>query len=192
MNPHVIDLDHALFAVLGDGGRRMIDLRMGFDDFANGLVFAQPGAAMIHTGIATGKVYVTVEVRDTAPTVEVDDWDEVAAVAIPDLAGPVQVGGIGEDGYLMVPLSHPGDYRMLVQVRGRDLNYDGVAFEPEELYALTLWPAPLEPETVFKATDECGASWRLSFERDRRRRAGQATPRPTPPQSPPQPTQPRA
>ncbi|GAA1841040.1 hypothetical protein GCM10009836_20470 [Pseudonocardia ailaonensis] len=47
---------------------------------ANGLVEQSvPGAVVVQTGVASGEVSVTVEVRDAAPaSPDVGDWDEVA------------------------------------------------------------------------------------------------------------------
>ncbi|MEU2726066.1 hypothetical protein [Streptomyces smyrnaeus] len=54
----------------------------------------------------------------------------------------------------------PGSYRVRVHARGRDIAPDGVAEEPVEDYLLIVWPAPPEPDTVHKQTDNFGAEWR--------------------------------
>ncbi len=54
----------------------------------------------------------------------------------------------------------PGSYRVRVHARGRDTAPDGVAEEPLEDYLLTVWPAPPRSDTVYKQTDEYGATWR--------------------------------
>ncbi|WP_262705051.1 MULTISPECIES: hypothetical protein [Streptomyces] len=132
----------------------------------NGLVFTNmPGVTVVVTGIATGDVNVTVEVRRDAPRhVELDTWDEVVDQSLTAPTGNVRVRGLADDPPdlpLLTPYG-PGTYRVRVHARGRDTAPDGATFEPVEDYRIIIWSAPQVTDTVHKQTDAVGSSWRRS------------------------------
>jgi hypothetical protein len=130
----------------------------------NGLIAVQPGAAVIFTGIHTGVVAVSIEVRDVRPEqVDGTGWDDVVEVSLEAIGGRVLVVGPFADTGDVLPVltpAGPGHYRVRVHVRGRDTAVDGVAFEPFEEYLIIVWPDRPAPDTVHKQTDGYGASVR--------------------------------
>jgi hypothetical protein len=132
----------------------------------NGLIVAQPGIAVIFTGIHTGKVAVSVEVRDQAPEVTTTGWDEVVEVAMEAITGRVVVTGAGADAPEHLPVltqAGPGHYRVRVHARGRDTAVDLVAVEPVEDYLIVVWPGRPAPETSYRQTDQYGATLRQAI-----------------------------
>lgn len=128
----------------------------------NRLVDVYEGAAVVSTGIHTGVVAVTTEVRPgPPPTVEVDEWDEVVEVSLDVPGGDARLALLDSvpDTYPCLTPAGPGTYRLRAHARGRDTAIDGVAFEPFEHYLLALWPAPAAATAVHKETDRYGAGW---------------------------------
>lgn len=131
----------------------------------NGLVDGLPGAAIIHTGISSGPVNVMIEKTPEPKPVETAGWDEVVDVSIEIGNDGLRVSALMDDvpdSLSMLTLPSAGTYRIRVHARGRDTNTDLAVLEPCEDYLIQVWPAPLEPETVHKQTDRCGANIRLS------------------------------
>ncbi|WP_116022272.1 hypothetical protein [Thermomonospora umbrina] len=154
-------------------------------DRSNGLIDAQPGGvAIVFTGVHTGEVDVTLDVRDRPPpSADTDTWDDVVEVSLHAPEGQVRVSSVGaetEDEHLLpvATPAGPGDYRIRVHARGRDGDpaaeatefdfgdedddYDG-ALEDDgttEEYLVMVWPAPTAPTTVHKQTDAYGAALR--------------------------------
>jgi hypothetical protein len=56
----------------------------------------------------------------------------------------------------LVTRSGPGEYRLRVHAKGRDIDPDGVAEKPFETYLLAFWPAAFDVEIIHKATDAVG------------------------------------
>jgi hypothetical protein len=134
----------------------------------NGLVGAGRGAALIHTGIHTGVVALSVEARDSAPgSVELDGWDEVAEVSLTAPVGRVRAAALEAtlDSLPDLTVAGPGDYRVRVHARGRDTSIDGVASEPVEDYLVVVWPQTRADERIYKQTDGYGAGMRISVAR---------------------------
>jgi hypothetical protein len=138
----------------------------------NGLVEPADGGVVVKTGIHTGRVYLSVELRTDAP-VDVDDsWEEITEVSIdppaPRSLGPTEaallLGRAPEPRglrivALMSDLEAPfpdldppggGPCRLRVHARGRDANYDGVDSEPREEYLLVAWPASMADVVIHK------------------------------------------
>jgi hypothetical protein len=133
----------------------------------NGLVAVTgPGAAMIFTGISTGRVSVRAEALTAAPPVtDFDEWDEVADVSLPGLTGDLAVAALMDDvppGLPGLCPAGPGDYRVRVHARGRDLSPDEATIQPAETYLVQCWPAPPAPDVDHKLTDRVGAGFRAS------------------------------
>lgn len=157
-----------------------------FPNGSNGL--ADPGAGesggvIIHVGIASGDVWVSVEARGAAPpSVDLAGWEEVVEVSVRAL-GRLDVAAMAADVDDPFPVLNPegaGDHRLRVHARGRDHNIDGVDFEPVEEYLLVMWPGPPAPEVAHKQTDAYGAQSRRSPD------AQPALPTGPPPTGPPQ------
>ncbi|CCH32419.1 DUF6461 domain-containing protein [Actinosynnema sp. NPDC047251] len=130
-------------------------------DFSgNGLVAAVAGGVAVRTGLAEGRVPVSVRVLAGAPEeVTVAGWDEVAEVGwtAPEGGGCLD-GAQPVTGYLpghrvsrWEAPPWPGEYRVRVHASGRDEGDEG-----DETYLLEVWPAPAEPEVVHKRTDRLG------------------------------------
>src|SRR6266498_3515843 len=130
---------------------------------SNGLIVAQPGIAVIFTGIHTGKVAVSIEVRNQAPQVTTSGWDEVVEVTMEVITGRVVVTGAQADAPDNLPVltqGGPGHYRVRVHARGRDTAVDLVAVEPVEDYLIMVWPGRPASETTYRQSDQYGATLR--------------------------------
>lgn len=154
----IVPVEYHLFELADEDGEAP-------DDFSapNGLIFSQPGGAVVLVGASSGDVNVEVEVRDRPPSrLVVDGWDEVIDHSVTTLTGDMHVRALMDDPPDLPVLTPagPGSYRVRVHARGRDIAPDGVAEEPVEDYLLIVWPAPPEPDTVHKQTDNFGAEWR--------------------------------
>ncbi|MFF1487644.1 hypothetical protein ACIGZH_23535 [Streptomyces sp. NPDC058319] len=144
---------------LTDSDRRT---RMGFDT-SNGLIFSQPGQAVICTGINAGRVNVSVQARRHPPShVDADDWDEVVDHTVTTATGVLRVTSVFNDAPDLPPLSAhgPGTYRLRVHARRRDTAPDGASDDAVEDYLLVAWPAEAQPEEIHKQTDRYGAELR--------------------------------
>jgi hypothetical protein len=134
----------------------------------NGLIVGQPGIAVVFTGIHTGKVAVSVEVRNHAPEVTTSGWDDVVEVSMEAITGRVVVTGAGADAPDHLPVltqAGPGQYRIRVHARGRDTAVDLVAVEPVEDYLIVVWPGRPAPELSYRQTDQYGATLRQAASR---------------------------
>ncbi|WP_159072293.1 hypothetical protein [Streptomyces sp. CMB-StM0423] len=131
----------------------------------NGLIFSEPGIAVICTGISSGDVSVTVEIyRESLPQPHTDGWDEVIDHSIETRTGQMRISSLMEDAPSLVVLTPfgPGPYRVRCHARGRDTAPDGVTFEPVEDYTLMVAPGPVQPDAVHKHSDAVGDNWRRS------------------------------
>lgn len=141
---------------------------------SNGLVTVTgPGAAVVHTGIHTGPVVVEVRVFDAAPpTPDRAGWDEIVQVSIHAPHGRLDVTAMTVHNRHSLPKlcpGGPGDYRLRVHARGRDVLPDGVPDKnPTEHYLIQVWPGPAAPEIVHKSSDRYGASVRATTPRQAR------------------------
>ncbi|WP_344939494.1 hypothetical protein [Actinomadura miaoliensis] len=127
---------------------------------ANGLITPDPPwGAVIYTGIATGAVAVSVELRRQAPPPGApswDEWEEVAEVTVEAPVGQLRVYALMEDPPDLPPLTiaGPGTYRVRVHARGRDIAYDlSLVDEIVEDYLIQVWPGPPGPEVIHKQAD---------------------------------------
>ena len=118
-------------------------------------------SAMVGTGVASGSVRVTCIGLDAVPDVVDPAWEDVVELSLattPD--GPLTAaGGWSVDEPCDRLDEHgPGTYRVRVHARGRDTDYDGVAFEPVEDYLVLAWPAPSSAPVGLRATSEVARS----------------------------------
>lgn len=122
----------------------------------------RPGAhAMVWPGIASGWINVAAERHDTEPALRVEEWEEASEASLSGEATgqhPVARVFVSSDEPVGGPhpsqLSEAGEaVRVRVHGRGRQVNPDGVDFEPEEEYLVQVWPAPLAPFRTLKAPE---------------------------------------
>lgn len=146
----------------------------------NGLITAAPeGGAIVHTGIATGDVAVSVELRDEAAPPGVPswrEWEEIAEITVQAPTGQLRVWALMADapGLPLLTTHGAGPYRVRVHARGRDIAYDlALIDEIVEDYLIQVWPAPPAPELIHKQTDKCGAGLRRSAALNAARMANQ-------------------
>ncbi|MET9118830.1 hypothetical protein ABZX38_32130 [Streptomyces longwoodensis] len=131
----------------------------------NGLVEVEDGVALVHTGIHTGDVDVTVAMYETAPASSTENWQEILEFSAHSVSGELMVRGLMADPDEELPVlsfNGPGDYRLRVHARGRDTAVDLVPEELTEWYLIQAWPAPPTPVTVLRQSDNYGASLRAS------------------------------
>ncbi|MEU8796715.1 DUF6461 domain-containing protein [Spirillospora sp. NPDC048819] len=134
------------FALLEEGGVPEADFS------GNGLVAVVPGGAVIRTGVEDGHVRILVSILDEPPPDVATGWEEIVEVSWRTVAGGASVvGSRAVEPHLRgITPPWPGDYRLRVHARGRDVN-DGT-----ESYELVVWQAPAAPETVHARTDRLG------------------------------------
>ncbi|XVQ11203.1 hypothetical protein ACQP1W_01120 [Spirillospora sp. CA-255316] len=149
----------------------------------NGLITPSSAScgAIVHTGIAGGRVAVSVELHDAAPPVGApswEHWEEIAEVTVESETGQLTVACLMADSPAL-PLLSPsgaGSYRVRVHARGRDIAYDATVIgRIIEDYLIQIWPASPAAETIHKQTDDCGARLRRSAARNAARFAGERT-----------------
>ena len=115
----------------------------------NGLVAVLPTGILIRTGTAEGIVFVTLSVVEQEPAPDLQRWSEVVDLSV-DLPEPVLTVGRGA-----VDLPEPGDYRVRVQARRRDVGVEEGQSSGEE-YEIVVWPALSQPPRIWAATDRLG------------------------------------
>lgn len=146
-----------------------VDVETGDRGIENGLVqVTAPGCCLIHTGIYSGQVHVTVDALAEAPdtvvlTDESGPWDEIIEVSVSAPSGELRVGDLeylGSEEFPVLSPSGPGSYRVRVHARGRDDRPDESVYQSEERYLILIWPAPAAGEWIIRATDQTGADMR--------------------------------
>jgi len=111
---------------------------------------------VILTGIQTGEVEVTVDVRTgPPPIVDTAGWDDVIEISLMP-TGQLSVHELYTNQSVeALPVLNPAGavpHRLRVHARGRDGDSQ-VDREPKESYLLVAWPAPAEPGVVYKHTE---------------------------------------
>lgn len=124
----------------------------------NGMVEAVPGGIVVRTGVRSAAVPVWLRVLSEEPAVvDLATWHEVVDVSYTAAEGAASVLGPAAPApahLLGQTPPWPGPVRARVSARGRDEHGDGR--EGGERYEIAVWPAPLAPEVVHKATDRLG------------------------------------
>ncbi|MFG2190371.1 hypothetical protein ACGFNT_35305 [Nocardia iowensis] len=121
---------------------------------------AVPGELFLRTGLHTGNVGFTVEVRGQAPSLD-PAWEDVVEVSFYPLSEQsFLVQWAGEDSWEL-DLKEGLDYRVrycaqgMDQAREKDVRLDD---EPVlDRYLLQLWPAPPEPDRIVRQTSQRAA-----------------------------------
>ncbi|MFD0312679.1 hypothetical protein [Streptomyces flavalbus] len=114
----------------------------------NGLVQVTDGVTVVHTGIHTGDVDVTVTLHDTEPPPDTGDWQEIVEIPAHSPSGDLMVRGLMDDLDEELPVlssSGPGEYRLRIHARGRDTTVDLAPDEITEWYLIQAWSAPAAP-----------------------------------------------
>lgn len=161
MEQGLIEVSHHQFWLLDTG---LLPGRPA--DFTNGLIApAGPGAAMICTGIHSGRAALAIEPRRAAPPgVDLNGWDEIVEITLSAPTGQLRpaalMAGPADALFAALTMTGPGSYRIRVHARGRDTLVDGVSRDPVEEYRITAWPGPLEPGRIYRQTDTYGATVR--------------------------------
>ncbi|OJF12996.1 hypothetical protein [Couchioplanes caeruleus] len=131
---------------------------------ANGLFSLSPGCMTIHVGASSGLVTVAVEPRTASPTdINLDDWDEIGEGDLYADTGEVIVRALMDSPPELPALTvrGPGNHRVRVHAKGRDLHTDLVAFEPIENYLIQAWPSSDPADDIMiKQSDTYGAALR--------------------------------
>ncbi|MFF7045730.1 hypothetical protein ACIP4T_08240 [Streptomyces massasporeus] len=122
---------------------------------------ATPGFLWLNTGLHTGDVGFTVEVRDQAPLLD-PAWEDVVEVSFrPASAQSALVQWAGEDSWDLD--LEETDHRVRYCASGMDRASETdtrSADEPQlDRYLLQFWPAPPEPDRVLKETSRTAAYW---------------------------------
>ena len=112
------------------------------DGDISGMVTPLRGGALVACGIHTGPVRVRAEAHTATPPPDTDAWDEVAEVTFEAPAGRVRVTPLFENPVPELPqlTSGPGDYRLRVYARGRDVARGRTVESSSEEYLLQVWP----------------------------------------------------
>jgi hypothetical protein len=128
----------------------------------NSLVGAGGGHLAVVCGTHTGRIRITVDVRDDEPAPDFDAWSMAVDISHHSNTGRTRlcewdVGGRPEPGNLTP--AGPGWYRVRVRARGRDAaRAAGTACidadPPLEEHTVNIWPAPPAPDVVHRADDE--------------------------------------
>jgi hypothetical protein len=125
-----------------------------------GLVDAVPGLAAVYCGTHMGPVRVTVQVRPSAPPLDLAGWEDVAELSFTAPVGRTTIeewgGGVHRDLPNLTPAG-PGSYRLRLHGRGRDRGWEeDTPEEPVEEHLLAIWPAPPAPHAIHKLTSQQG------------------------------------
>lgn len=159
----VVHTDYGQFdLVWGEGIGFDGDAEKFFRGQVNGLVgAADPGGVYLNLARRSGGSRVRIELVDTAPPLQSDEYADVVEVStvVPPGATTRWVSWAGETGGSLSGLG-PGSYRVRVSARGRD---DGAADEFAEGivddYVVELWPADPAPDEIVRTGSESAAYW---------------------------------
>jgi hypothetical protein len=148
-----------LYLVDGESDLPTFDL---LDVASVGLVGAEPGAAIMVTGLHTGTVGFNVSVDDHDPGPDLDAYEDIVEISFESRDGTASlVGWAGEYSRDLPPLpGGPGIYRVRYHARGMDAAAATQDSDvPIDEYLLQIWPAPQSPETTLKRTSHQCAYW---------------------------------
>jgi hypothetical protein len=120
-----------------------------------GLVGVDDRKVVVHAGIHTGPVDLTVALSAVRPSADLAHWEDVVELSYSP-AGDARVATIDE-----IPATFPivvpggaGRHRIRVSARGRDSAPDLAVFEPVEAYLIEVWPEREEAAEILRATSE--------------------------------------
>lgn len=148
--------DHIYLADVGTGAAHSYNS-------GNGVIASNPGLCVIFCSTSSGFARLFLELWEDPPAaLDVDAWDEVVDHSVESRTGHMIVSPMGDTspGLPELTPSGPGHYRIRVHARGRDIDPDGVASEPNEEYLFAVWPAGPQADVIHKQTDHYGAEVR--------------------------------
>ncbi|MET9581491.1 hypothetical protein ABZY30_39065 [Streptomyces massasporeus] len=122
---------------------------------------ATPGFLWLNTGLHTGDVGFTVEVRDQAPPLD-PAWEDVVEVSFrPASDRSALVQWAGEDSWDLdlEETDHRVRYCASGMDRARETDTRSADDPQLDRYLLQFWPAPPEPDRVLKETSRTAAYW---------------------------------
>lgn len=127
------------------------------------------GVAAVITGIASGSVTVAAEVLSATPGEDPGpEWETVAEEPFEATVGELVVQGVEsappEELPVLTP-DGPGDYRVRVCARNRDVDY--LARPSTESYLIQVWPSPPAPGRSIRIGDDVGRSLSRTSTNDR-------------------------
>jgi hypothetical protein len=126
----------------------------------SGLLVLLPGLAAVYCGTNLGPLRITVQVRQTAPPLDLAAWEDVAEASFTAPNGQAMIEEAGGPAHQELPNltpAGPGAYRLRLHVRGRDQGWEeDTPEEPVEEHLLAIWPAPPAPEVIHKLTSQHG------------------------------------
>jgi hypothetical protein len=129
----------------------------------NGLVSVDDGWLHVHTRVDGGEVHVTAEVYESEPPFDLAGWEDVAEASVPAPDGCLTLDGVtigAPDGYPPLSPAGPGDYRVRVHARGRDVPPWQTPESITEFYLLQVWPSTPAPPRVLSAKSAHSADLR--------------------------------
>lgn len=152
-----LQVSHRTFAIVDGETPEIPTVR----HYTNGLVEPAKKGACVATGIRSGRVLVSISIRET-PAVQVEDgWDEIVELTIHSRKGDLNVRSIDDWPDLpTLSTAGPGAYRLRAHARNRDNNPHGTASTSSESYLFQIWPAPPAEPTVLRHTDKRGEELR--------------------------------
>lgn len=122
---------------------------------------ATPGFLWLNTGLHTGDVGFTVEVRDQAPPLD-PAWEDVVEVSFrPASARSALVQWAGEDSWDLdlEEIDHRVRYCATGMDRASETDTRSAGEPQLDRYLLQFWPAPPESDRVLKETSRTAAYW---------------------------------
>ncbi|MET7853093.1 hypothetical protein ABZU45_31775 [Streptomyces avermitilis] len=128
-----------------------------------GLIALSDGQAEIHAGIHSGYAGVTVATHLGAPDADSGPWQEIVEVSVHAPSGELLVSALMDDMEEELPslaAAGPGEYRLRVHARGRDIAVDLTTQDITEHYLIQSWPAPSAPLQLLRTSDNYGAQQR--------------------------------
>ncbi|MFB8276557.1 hypothetical protein [Nocardia colli] len=156
-----VGVSYSQIYVVSDPGDASPGMHEAFAGQNSGLCGAAvPGALFLLTGLHTGTVGFTVEVRSQAPALD-PAWEDVVEVSFYPLSEEsFLMEWAGEDSWEL-DLREGLDYRVrycaqgMDQARQKDVRLDD---EPlQDRYLLQFWPAPPEPDRIVRQTSQSAA-----------------------------------
>ncbi|CEJ13786.1 hypothetical protein BN1110_04110 [bacterium YEK0313] len=140
---------------LEDDGERA-DPDIDWEAAVERMLAAGDGFVMIGT-VRNMTVPLTVEVTQTEPAADPDDWDHVAECGLAVRSGRIVVSGCTDYRPDAARIAvEPGEYRVRVSYGGLNtLSEDGL--DGQDHYRAQLWPAPLAELRVLKQRPQDGS-----------------------------------
>ncbi|WP_157497229.1 hypothetical protein [Leifsonia sp. Leaf264] len=110
-------------------------------NYQNRLFALSDTGVVVFTGLNTGLVPIRVEATREEPPMLDGEW--VGEASIHSEFGIIDITSFEDAAQIRsAAINGPGDYRVRISARGRELHYDGVSDDLDEVYVVQVWPAP--------------------------------------------------